>query len=170
MRSSQFTRSHAFWKAPVPYEKYQNHFRRVNWFRYTVWPWLRKWAGLYLRTFSVILLEDVLDLSQDLPVKLHTHIGLDVTIISISKRPDLMKGLICTCVHAYHECQHKYLLKDCLLWIDEARAKENTYGCRCNERLKAKTPMFVYYEGRKWELNKILIYECRCNERLSSKS
>ena len=30
--------------------------------------------------------------------------------------------------------------------------------------------MFVYYEGRKRELNKILIHECRCNERQKDKT
>jgi len=35
----------------------------------------------------------------------------------------------------------------CLLWIDTTRAKEKTYECRCDERLK--TIYLVYYESIK---------------------
>ena len=50
------------------------------------------------------------------------------------------------------------------------KIRHTQYGCRCNQRLKVQTLIFVYYEEIKRELQRILIYECGCNERQNAKA
>ncbi len=62
----------------------------------------------------------------------------------------------------------------CLLWIDEARAKHNTYiciyECRCDERLQTKTKRFTLlsYTGLVVKLEHLKIKTRLTNEKFAS--